>query len=739
MVLVFAFEITLHMSGTLISQCFLDCNHLVHIGWTDSEHLLAIGENGVVRLYDMWTKLAQTLLFIHNEDAAKPKIVDVCIWENAVACLKSSNELSICDDITSTSPMIHTMQTGLERPQWITAFAVVPARNTSSQRVEFLLATADRSIIVADCTGAEDQLLQDRFRSPLALMTLAPNCCFLACFLECGMLTVMSASLVARVLDFETYSTELPLQIAWCGEDSVLVHWKHSILLVGPYGHWLKLAYMDPLWVLPDDGCCRVLTSFSCELIQRVPTSITSVRRIGSTDAGAMLYDAMEAYDDGDAHADESLRVILNTQSIACAISANINAAMNELKPSQQQSFMRAASYGKAFSHHGAFHEIAFITAARLLRVLNQVRAPNPGIFLTWHQYASSSTALLLERLTTRHHFILACAICEYLGMDQGRVLNSWFCAQLLGGWMGILKEEELSTEVIEHINNGHGAFSLCAVTAIATHLGCQILRRNLVNLEVVDSEQVRMWLMSGNWKTAIKVALLSLHADTMHLPLWRGVYAHYAPGSCQQDEIQATPRNLLTSESHARRRRSQLHHFLTSAKVLCSPRTCHRSAYDAIADGYSKGTVRARMDEMKRAGNLFSLGVSRESPFEAKAVLGQVELLQRQAELELRLGVLCFLELSVSETIFNLIVLGASHAKEKVATEIASLQRSFKIPERRFTHVRINALAASGQWGTLHSLSLEKKLPVSHAHIQSILATHSRSNLEAQLQLQGN
>ena len=67
---------------------------------------------------------------------------------------------------------------------------------------------------------------------------------------------------------------------------------------------------LSALYLAAEPDCCRVITGESCEIIQRVPAAADAIRRIGSTDPAALLFDAMEAFEEGDPKADENIRSI---------------------------------------------------------------------------------------------------------------------------------------------------------------------------------------------------------------------------------------------------------------------------------------------------------------------------------------------------------------------------------------------------------------------------------------------
>ena len=90
------------------------------------------------------------------------------------------------------------------------------------------MATEDNSILVVDEGEVEDQLLQGRISSPITKMVVAPNGRFIACYRRDGVLTVLSSTFTTKVLEFDTKSMSRPMSIEWCGEDSVVLLWRNT-------------------------------------------------------------------------------------------------------------------------------------------------------------------------------------------------------------------------------------------------------------------------------------------------------------------------------------------------------------------------------------------------------------------------------------------------------------------------------------------------------------------------------
>ena len=142
------------------------------------------------------------------------------------------------------------------------AIAVLPRTKTASRHPEVFLSTNDNSVVVVNAATTEmkDLNCRGRIDSPIVEMTFAPNGRFLACFTESSMLTVISSTFETKVLEFDSTegSKQPPLEIRWCGNDSVVLHWKNlGIVMVGPFGDWLRFPFENHgnLYLIPEIDC----------------------------------------------------------------------------------------------------------------------------------------------------------------------------------------------------------------------------------------------------------------------------------------------------------------------------------------------------------------------------------------------------------------------------------------------------------------------------------------------------
>ncbi|CAM9451824.1 unnamed protein product [Discosporangium mesarthrocarpum] len=152
----------------------------------------------------------------------------------------------------------------------------------------------------------------------------------------------------------------------------------------------------------------------------------------------------------------------------------------------------------------------------------------------------------------------------------------------------------------------------------------------------------------------------------------------------------------------------------------LCEWRGNHLEAGTlAVRQAFLQERLEARLEGLKEAENLF--GRKKELSFQQAATRDQIELLEIQRDLEQKTGLPVFIDLSVSETIYHLISIAATQPAGgavdggSLMGEAAQLQKRLRVPDKRFWHLKIKALASSGQWDALRSFCAERKSPVGY------------------------
>ncbi|GBG34095.1 Vacuolar protein sorting-associated protein 16-like [Hondaea fermentalgiana] len=266
----------------------------------------------------------------------------------------------------------------------------------------------------------------------------APNGKYVAFFSRNGWLTVMGADLGTTFLEFDTQAGVAPAQMCWCGSDAVVLQWKElGLLVVGPYGDWIKYTYNEPVVIIQEIDALRIISSTAVELLHRVAPSTEAIGRLGSFEPAAMLCDALDAMDNRDTAAADGMRALNEDNVLTKATLDCIEAAKADFDTAKQDRLLRAASLGKSFCDRDADRRScasAFVLACNALRVLNIVRHESVALPLTIQQFAFMGAPRLALRLAARRMHLLALKITSYLGLDPAvkqAILVDWACAKL--------------------------------------------------------------------------------------------------------------------------------------------------------------------------------------------------------------------------------------------------------------------------------------------------------------------
>lgn len=434
-----------------------------------------------------------------------------------------------------------------------TSVAVLPRIHTSSRHPEVFLATSNKSVIVCDVSrnsagrmgeSIVDVNCQGRIQSPIIRMKFAPNGRFLACFTDSAIMTVISTTFETKVLDFDTSdgSSDLPVGMEWCGEDSVVLHWKNlGVLMVGPYGDWIRFPYnrTQNLYLCAEMDCCRVITDHSVEILQRVPPATAALMRIGSIEPAAMLLDASDAFHNGSPSSDEAARAITKSGLLAEAIEVCIDAASREFDIQTQKRLLKAASYGMHFDYKDGSTKgimggkvtklpggqnvvnpsktaMEFVRVAKKIRVLNALRDPSIGIILTSSQYESIDSTGVVARLIAMKRPALASSICTYLQLDES--VRAYTRASRAVAFVSVdssLTDSEMVESLIKILYENvklplvnRGGYA--SVALAANKVGRQSVASHLLSLETSVSDKVLALTKIGLFSDAAAVAVQS-------------------------------------------------------------------------------------------------------------------------------------------------------------------------------------------------------------------------------------
>ncbi|KAJ9083130.1 Vacuolar protein sorting-associated protein 16 [Entomophthora muscae] len=248
-----------------------------------------------------------------------------------------------------------------------------PPEKALSQSVEVYLSTGN-TVMAIDSKGAQDLLLH---RGPFYEIAASPSGGFLALLTKDGNLLVVSANFQQKLLDHNLNESRCPNQLAWCGNEYILVLYDEDLVVVDPQGDSETIFYDGGAFVCTEMDGARVFTNTHCEFLQKIPGPTQDIFGIGSTSPAALLFDALDHFE-----ADEIVRII--GENLEEAVDGCIAAAGHEWEPQVQKSLLKAASFGKCFLD--SYNGDRFVRQCQHLRVLNALHHFEVGIPLTLAQ-----------------------------------------------------------------------------------------------------------------------------------------------------------------------------------------------------------------------------------------------------------------------------------------------------------------------------------------------------------------
>ena len=233
---------SLCLTYTLQGEAWLDPFYILPTGEQQGADLLVaqVYEGGVAVLSQSKQVALCELLDTHddeNNDAGETNSYISSAHVTARVIRKNNDDNSI--NTTAGQPYALVTEVPLAHKAAATNFralAVLPRHRTKSRHPEVFVSTTHPkpSVWILETATCNVIDVECSLVAPILKMAFSPNGRFLACFTQDAMLTVISTSFETKVLDFDTSegATTPPLSLEWCGEDSVVLHWKNMGILM---------------------------------------------------------------------------------------------------------------------------------------------------------------------------------------------------------------------------------------------------------------------------------------------------------------------------------------------------------------------------------------------------------------------------------------------------------------------------------------------------------------------------
>ncbi|KAI8913548.1 Vps16, N-terminal region-domain-containing protein [Gorgonomyces haynaldii] len=648
-------------SGRLLQQFQWDGGRIISLGWTDDFRLVCVLESGLIRFYDIYGEYTSTSLGKLAEDFG---VLDCKIWSTGVVALTGKLEFVALGFLEPRPQKLASIALKEQPHCW----TIVPPEKSLSRHVEVLV-SYQQTVYVVDSAQAQDQQVQ---RGPFMRMALSPNGNFLALFTADGRLWVVSVDFQSSLADFQTNSTQPPLSMNWCGNDSVLLHWEDTLLMVGPSGDYLKFPYEGCLSIVTEIDAARIISKQKCELIDKVPQVNEDVFRFGSTAPGAILYDARMDFDKKSPKADESIRLIRSQLSIA--VDQCIEAAGNELDTTIQKQLLKAASFGKGFLD--AYPQNRLLDMATSLRILNALRHYEIAIPLTYTRMKHLSIEKVVSILTNTRHFWLAKAVCDYSHIPLDGVVTHWASLKVK---QAVEDENTVIRLILDKMSLVEG-ISFAPVAKEAAKAGKISLATKLLEFEPSSASQVPLLLSMEQDEMALQKAVLSGETDLIYLALLHIKRKISAPDLFRL--VNGLPLASALLESYLKVQDPSL------LRDFYYQDDRQRSNAGLMVQQVLKETKDERIRQLKQIQKIYQQ--DKQSSLEAKMTDDEIKLCHFQTQLEQDLnqsfsGSLC-------DTVLRLLVLGYKQQASKLKYEL-------RMTDKRFQSLELRAMVQSARY----------------------------------------
>uniref|UniRef100_A0A182LTD4 Vacuolar protein sorting-associated protein 16 homolog n=1 Tax=Anopheles culicifacies TaxID=139723 RepID=A0A182LTD4_9DIPT len=652
--------------GKLISTINWDCGNLVTLGWSDSEELIGVQDDGTIFIHDMFGN------FVHKFSVGKDvtDVADAKIFTSAsgtgVAVMTSGFKIYILNNIKD--PKSRPLSELLNLSSSLTCWEMVCKDRTTS----CLLAVGNEITIVrhGDNVFTNHTLTMRNDFQSISLLSVSFDHEHVALLTNTGCLWMGSWDLKHKYCEFVTGRQEKANQLVWCIDGStqyesqaVIVSYMNLILIVGATGESSVYTYDSPMTIIPEMDCVRVLTNYYHELVQKVPPSTSKIFGINISEPASFLFEAHRKFQDRSHQSDEYLCLIQNR--LPAAVADCIEAAGHEFDPNTQKSLIRAAYFGKSFI--SGYNCSDYITMCKTLKVLNVLRDRNVGIPITIQQcvkfaggekktfgkcflcffftrFNHLQPVVILDRLVFRKYYGLSIHIAKYLKLQETRILEHW-----------------AFQKIIHDKNDDEVARKIAAKFSSAG------LREPMSYANVADKAQ-----QIGKTKLAITMkntsALAKFHMTIRRYPLAQNLYKKY----CQLNSL-STLKDIHSQEDD----------FLSQAEL-------------ALREALQLGNLDASIPDI--SGNYRKAGKAIEAELadETKKLIRHQKLLQDKYQKD-------FFGLPLHAMVRKLLQLGDQRYAEKLKSE-------FKMSDRRYWWLRVQTYADSYQWDELEKFAKAKK-----------------------------
>ncbi|VDP26552.1 unnamed protein product [Schistosoma margrebowiei] len=420
-------------SGKLVSQSVWKDAPGILLGWTLSEDLLVIQKTGFTTILDHQGKFVRR--FSMGPEAEEREIISAKLfnidYNTGIAVLTGGNHIYV-----TTSIETPRMRRLVELPgpvkslsHWTIVTTPLETGTPDSFRSPWVMFSNKKNLYRADFGTVEGIDLSKLTRSTgsdIYLLSISLNMQFVAIYLNNGELLITNTrftELHSHIDLTQRISVMLmnnnnsanqkfnhPKTMLWLTNSAVVLQWNNLIAIISTQSDIYETFYADDIFLAQEIDGIRILSPTSHELLQRVPSPLESLGRIGASCPATWLLSASKSLKINCGRTNDYLLPIKQPNQMIDAISHCIEAACHAtVDPICQQELLESAHLDH-YSVEAKLKELADHAAkvCQTLRLLNSLAVPWLGIALTWRQFRELGPNKLFERLLLRRHYPMA-------------------------------------------------------------------------------------------------------------------------------------------------------------------------------------------------------------------------------------------------------------------------------------------------------------------------------------------
>mmetsp|Transcript_43622 Transcript_43622/g.113661 ORF Transcript_43622/g.113661 Transcript_43622/m.113661 type:complete len:859 (-) Transcript_43622:130-2706(-) len=714
-------ENTLRMfsnNGQLLVTVEWEEGRIVDMVWTNNEELVVLTEHGHGFVLTMYGRLLYTF---DVGKVVEDELIEKCyMWDDGLAILTMGLKLFVIPHFSSSPEILPYPLTQDDLDEPAMSMTVMPPSISQTKWPEVYLATQDGNVLVVTPDRCYDGSITC---GPFKRMSLAKSGQLLALFSVKGKMIVMTSNLQKILSEFDADTPLPPLSVNWCGSDSVVLQWSSTLMNVGPYGDWMRFDFDSDVVLVPESDSIRIVSNSTCELLWKVPDPVVSVFQYGSTSVAATLYDTFELFEKNDITADETFRSIKD--DLSSAVDTCIEAALNMFNPIIQKRLMKAAKMGKALCEF--YEHDNFMQACDDLRLLNAVRHPSIAMPITHKQFEQSNAAILIERVARRRHHFEAVKMLEartvkgkvkdpaLLGV-MDKILLEWAVSKMGSPY---LDEEKCAQDIIANLlvyaaadggktkRANSTSVSFADVAMKAAELRKKIVAKELLRRETSSANRVPVLLKMGLISEALREAERAEDSDLLYRVLFRIFDENKQDVDVLIPALADAPiaKRLLTSYLIDNKRADEARKIFDNDIVR-----------DPIATGmcfiqhgidHSSALKGGRINQVQamQAAEACFADAGKEGMTLSKLADECIRLLDKQSKIETKEPSL--VNRLEGRSLRDTIRIATLYRLDAVAK---TLKSEFKLSDKRFMCIQLDALAHADRWDDFAKMGNEKK-----------------------------